>query len=113
MYMKRRLKVGEASSKIVWQPGSRQVALTAHALKRGSVAATSVEKNEPKLLPTLEPGARVVTLFPDRGERYLNTIYAEPTLEPMIDEPAALEDEPVLDALIDEPITLETLMLEY
>jgi len=31
MYMKRFLKVGDASSKIVWQPGSRHVAETASA----------------------------------------------------------------------------------
>lgn len=28
-----------------------------------------------KLLPTLPVGARIVTLFPDRGERYLDTVY--------------------------------------
>jgi cysteine synthase A len=28
-----------------------------------------------KLLPTFPPSYRVLTLFPDRGERYLNTIY--------------------------------------
>lgn len=28
-----------------------------------------------KLVPTLPKGARIVTLFPDRGERYLDTVY--------------------------------------
>jgi len=28
-----------------------------------------------KLIPTLPEGARIVTLFPDRGERYLDTVY--------------------------------------
>ncbi|QGK72239.1 2,3-diaminopropionate biosynthesis protein SbnA [Allosaccharopolyspora coralli] len=28
-----------------------------------------------KLLPQLEPGARVVTMLPDRGERYLDLVY--------------------------------------
>ena len=49
--MKRFLKVGEASSKIVWQPGSRQVEITAVAAMRGSFAAMMVPKNEPKLVP--------------------------------------------------------------
>jgi N-(2-amino-2-carboxyethyl)-L-glutamate synthase len=29
-----------------------------------------------KLLPDLAPGSRVVTLLPDRGERYLDTVYS-------------------------------------
>jgi hypothetical protein len=49
--MKRDLKVGEASSKIVCAPGSRLVAVTATAAMRGSADAAMVEKNEPKLLP--------------------------------------------------------------
>ncbi|SDH48825.1 cysteine synthase A [Lentzea fradiae] len=37
-----------------------------------------------KLLPRLRPGARVVTLFPDRGERYFDVIYqADPVVEPL------------------------------
>ena len=53
MNMKRILKVGEASSKIVWAPGSRQVPETATAEIRGSLAAATVEKNEPKLVPLM------------------------------------------------------------
>ena len=49
--MKRFLKVGDASSKMVWQPGSRQVEMTAVAATRGSFAATIVPKKEPKLVP--------------------------------------------------------------
>ena len=30
-----------------------------------------------KLIPTLPAGSRIVTLLPDRGERYLDTVYAE------------------------------------
>ena len=45
------LKVGEASSKMVWQPGSRFGDVTATALNRGSLPAATVQKNEPKLLP--------------------------------------------------------------
>jgi hypothetical protein len=51
MYMKRILKVGEASSKIVWKPGSWQTAETERAWMRGSWAAATVPKKEPKLLP--------------------------------------------------------------
>src|SRR6267154_3568391 len=47
MNMKRILKVGEASSKIVWKPGSWHTALTATAARRGSYAAAIVEKNDP------------------------------------------------------------------
>jgi hypothetical protein len=49
--MKRFLKVGEASSKIVWQPGARQVEMTAVAAIRGSFADRMVPKKEPKLAP--------------------------------------------------------------
>jgi N-(2-amino-2-carboxyethyl)-L-glutamate synthase len=34
-----------------------------------------------KLLPTLSPPCRIVTLFPDRGDRYLHTIYNEDWIE--------------------------------
>src|SRR5881409_852943 len=51
MYMKRILNVGDASSKIVWKPGSWQTAETATARMRGPCAAAIVPKNEPKLLP--------------------------------------------------------------
>src|ERR1043165_1316869 len=51
MYMKRFLKVGEASSKIVWQPGSWHTEITAQAEMRGSYAVASVPKNVPKLVP--------------------------------------------------------------
>ena len=49
--MKRFLKVGEASSKIVWHPGSRHVEITAVAAMRGSFAVRIVPKKEPKLVP--------------------------------------------------------------
>ena len=38
MYMKRFLKVGDASWKIVWQPGSWHIEITAQAEMRGSCA---------------------------------------------------------------------------
>ncbi len=53
IYMNRCLKVGEASSKIVWQPGSKLVCDTAQARKRGSEPATMVAKSEPKLTPAM------------------------------------------------------------
>ena len=37
----------------MWQVGSRQVEVTAQALKRGSLQAAMVPKNEPKLLPPM------------------------------------------------------------
>jgi hypothetical protein len=40
--MKRFLKVGDAFSKMAWQPGLRQVEMTAVAAIRGSFAATIV-----------------------------------------------------------------------
>src|ERR1700751_2137707 len=62
--MKRFLKVGEASSKIVWKPGSRHVEITAVAAMRGSFAVRMVPKNEPKLVPVLVkpemPLARII-----------------------------------------------------
>ena len=51
IHMKRFLNVGDASSKIVWHPGSRQVEITAVAEIRGSLAVRIVPKNEPKLAP--------------------------------------------------------------
>ena len=51
MYMKRFLKVGEASWKIVWPPGSWHTDITAQARMRGSFAVSTVPKNEPKLSP--------------------------------------------------------------
>src|ERR1041385_3703256 len=51
MYMKRFLKVGEASWKIVWQPGSWHTEITAAAEMRGSYAVARVPKNVPKLVP--------------------------------------------------------------
>ena len=49
--MKRFLNVGEASWKIVWQPGSWHTDITAQARTRGSCAVRTVPKNEPKLVP--------------------------------------------------------------
>src|SRR5260370_7419785 len=51
IHMNRVLNVGDASSKIVWDPGSRQVEITAVAEIRGSFAVRIVPKNEPKLAP--------------------------------------------------------------
>src|SRR5689334_21996894 len=51
MYMKRFLKVGDASWKMVWQPGSWQTEITAQAETRGSCAVSSVPKKVPKLVP--------------------------------------------------------------
>ena len=51
MYMKRFLKVGDASWKIVWQPGSWHTEITAQARMRGSCAVTIVPKKVPKLVP--------------------------------------------------------------
>src|SRR5687767_4809554 len=51
MYMKRFLKVGDASWKIVWQPGSWQTEITAQADTRGSCAVSNVPNSVPKLVP--------------------------------------------------------------
>ena len=51
MYMNRFLNVGDASSKIVWQPGSWHTEITAAAEMRGSCAVASVPKKVPKLVP--------------------------------------------------------------
>src|SRR6185437_17122347 len=51
IYMKRFLKVGDASWKIVWQPGSWHTEITAAADMRGSCAVASVPKKVPKLVP--------------------------------------------------------------
>src|SRR3984893_11164119 len=51
IHMKSFLTVGDASSKIVLHPGSRQVEITAVAEIRGSLAVRIVPKNEPKLAP--------------------------------------------------------------
>ena len=61
--MKRILNVGEASSKIVWKPGSWHTADTETARMRGSCAAAMVPKNEPKLLP-LTPMRSGIDLAP-------------------------------------------------
>ena len=50
MYMKRFLKVGDASWKIVWQPGSWHTSHGAGADAR-LVAVRMVPKKEPKLVP--------------------------------------------------------------
>ncbi len=49
--MKRFLKVGEASWKIVWPPGSWHTDITAQALMRGSLPVSTVPNSEPKLVP--------------------------------------------------------------
>src|SRR5450759_3092895 len=51
MYMKRFLKVGDASWKLVWPPGSWQTDITEQAQMRGSLAVRIVPKKEPKLSP--------------------------------------------------------------
>src|SRR4051794_38671748 len=51
MYMKRFLKVGDASSKMVWQPGSWHTEITEHADTRDSCAVNSVPNSVPKLVP--------------------------------------------------------------
>src|SRR3954454_16315980 len=53
IYMKRFLKVGDASWKIVWQPGSWHTEITAAAEMRGSCAVASVPKKVPKLVPDI------------------------------------------------------------
>jgi hypothetical protein len=45
------LKVGDASWKIVWKPGSWQTDIAANAFTRGSLAVRIVPKNVPKLVP--------------------------------------------------------------
>ncbi|SDH74916.1 cysteine synthase A [Aneurinibacillus thermoaerophilus] len=37
-----------------------------------------------KLLPTLPPSTRVVTVFPDRGERYLDSVYNEEWVQKLL-----------------------------
>ena len=51
MYMNRFLKVGDASWKMVWQPGSWHTDIAAKALMRGSWAVRMVPKKVPKLVP--------------------------------------------------------------
>src|SRR5882762_5900199 len=51
IYIKRFLKVGDASWKIVWQPGSWHTDIAAKARMRGSWAVRMVPKNVPKLVP--------------------------------------------------------------
>src|SRR5215469_2413137 len=51
IYMKRFLKVGEASLKMVCPPGSWHTDVTAQALMRGSLPVSTVPNSEPKLVP--------------------------------------------------------------
>src|SRR5207244_6932020 len=51
IYIKRFLKVGDASWKIVWQPGSWHTDIAAKARTRGSCAVRMVPKKVPKLVP--------------------------------------------------------------
>jgi hypothetical protein len=51
MYMKRFLKVGDASWNMVWQPGSWHTEITAQAETRGSCAVRMVPNSVPKLVP--------------------------------------------------------------
>lgn len=53
--------------------GCRQLLTTEGIFAGGS--SGSVVAGIAKLIPTLPPGARVVTLLPDRGERYMDTVY--------------------------------------
>ena len=62
------------------QAPNREALLAARELARreamlvgGSAGAALWGVRE--VLPSLDPGARVVTIFPDSGSRYLSTIY--------------------------------------
>ena len=59
MNMKRRLKVGEASSKIEYPPGSQQLPMTEAVRYRGSSDTRMAEKKVPKLEPItpMRPGS--------------------------------------------------------
>lgn len=69
--------------------GCRRLVETQGILAGGS-SGTVVAAIE-KLIPQLKPGACIVTLLPDRGERYLDTVYSPdwPTIERRLTRPFA------------------------
>lgn len=64
--------------------GCRRLAATEGILAGGSAGAVIAALD--RLLPRLGVGERVVTLLPDRGDRYLDTVYDDAWLTTLLDE---------------------------
>lgn len=59
--------------------------LSAEGIMAGGSSGSAVSAIS-RLIPTIDPGSRIVTLFPDRGERYLGLVYGDRPDIPEVDQ---------------------------